>query len=309
MSVGSTRNPRPCPACGGVSAEERIVVGKKDLRGEPLRLATCAGCGVTYQPAAPTAETLATWYDYMGRVDEPERPPPVLEHRIHRILDRFEPYRRTGKLLDVGCGRGAITLVAADRGWAVSATEISSSCVARLRRLLGPRLHEGSLHDAPFEVGTFDVVLMVEVLEHLDEPASYLRRARELLRPGGLLFVTTPNFRGISGRLLDGRWRVIADEHLTYYDRTSLARFLKACGFVGVRVVTSGIDIGPIVSWLRGVGASSPPEPHGPDIGETARTGGRAVAPMLVDRAVTLANGFVRLFGIGDGIKAWAERP
>lgn len=176
---------RPCPGCGATEHRERVAVGKSDLRGDALRLATCVRCGLTFQLSVPTTEALAAWYDYVGHVGASERPSGLLARRIRRLLRDLERYRHRGRLLDVGCGRGTVALVAADLGWEVSATEISASCVGQLRPVLGSRLYNGSLLDAPFDPGSFDVVLMIEVLEHLDDPAGYVRAARDLLRSGG----------------------------------------------------------------------------------------------------------------------------
>src|SRR2546427_2680858 len=136
------------------------------------------------------------------------------------MLDRLEPYRESGRLLDVGCGRGTVALAARAAGWDVYATEISPSCVAELRPLFGKRLHHGSLLDASFRSSSFDVILMIEVIEHLDDPAAYVSASLRLLRPGGCLLLTTPNLRGLSGRLRGDAWRVVADEHLTYFDES-----------------------------------------------------------------------------------------
>ena len=245
----------------------------------------------------------------MGRVATVAAEPSALVgRRLDRMLDRLEPYRESGRLLDVGCGRGTVALAARAAGWDVYATEISATCVAELRPLFGERLHEGPLLEVPFARASFDVVLMIEVLEHLDDPAAYLAASRALLRPGGILLVTTPNFRGFSGRLRGPSWRVVADEHLTYFDEASLRRALRAAGFARIRMSTGGLDVPRVVDWVRSLGAASR---GGRKSGEStgAAVTPRESAPALADAVIEATNVILRTTHLGDGIRALAERP
>ena len=229
-----------CHAIGARSVD--TLVGKSDMYGDPLRLASCGDCGTVFQPRAPELQRLAEWYEYMGHHPANYETTPLVERRLARLVGALEPYRSSDRLLEVGAGGGGFARVAAARGWTVYATEISPSCAERLRKTHGERLFEGDLADVPFEPGTFDVVVMIEVVEHLIDPASYLRAAWRLLRPGGCVFLTTPNLRGVSGRHWGYRWRIITDEHLTYFDSRSIEKLLTTAGFSESRLLTTGIS-------------------------------------------------------------------
>src|SRR5205807_6075905 len=90
-----------------------------------------------------------------------------------------------GRLLDVGAGIGTFLALARERGWEVAGTEVSQSAI----RLAGERhslqLVAGQLEDARLPEGTFQVVALWHVLEHVPSPSSVLRTARKLLTPGG----------------------------------------------------------------------------------------------------------------------------
>jgi 2-polyprenyl-3-methyl-5-hydroxy-6-metoxy-1,4-benzoquinol methylase len=290
--------------CGAAATDRRQARGKRSIDGSALLLATCARCGTVFQPSVPTAGDLGRWYEYMASPEKLTREPSqLLGRRLDRVLRRLEPYRSTGHLLDVGCGRGELALRAGELGWDVHATEISASCVSLLRPMLGAKIHHGSLLDAPFPDSSFDVVVMVEVLEHLAEPAAYLEATFRLLRPGGAILLTTPNFRGLSGRLRGLDWRVVADEHLTYFDERSLSRLLRATGFSSIRIATTGLDILAIVSRVRRVGRASSSSSDG------ARTRtGRARTAIVVDVLIEVANAILRVAHLGDGLRAIARR-
>lgn len=244
---------RSCPVCDSNRTKEtKLITGKTTIDGTQLCLTTCANCSAVFQPIAPKEEILVQWYDYMGHEPANVSVSALIEHRLRRMLRSLEPYRMTGRLLEVGSGGGPLVRAATECGWEVSATEISPSCCEILRPQLGPRLHQGALPKATFKSNSFDAVVMIEVIEHLADPSSYLIAARQLLRPGGCLLLTTPNLRGASGRLLGGRWQAVGDEHLNYFDRGSITKILASCGFADVLIRTTNIDVRVLRRRLSG---------------------------------------------------------
>ena len=78
----------------------------------------------------------------------------------------------------------------------------------------------------------FDVVVMFEVIEHLFDPRLVLEQVQRLLRPGGTLVLSTPNFNALSRFALGNSWAVLSPaEHLYYFTRDSLRALLQAAGF------------------------------------------------------------------------------
>jgi len=253
-----------------------------------------------FQPLAPSGAQLASWYAYMGRNPANLLVSPLLRRRLTR------------RLLDVGCGGGGLLRVAASLGWTAHGTEISATCCALLRPMLGERLHEGTLASAPFEAGTFDVAIMTEVIEHLVDPLEYARAAHRLLAPGGALLLTTPNIRGASARLLGTAWEAVGDEHLAYFDRTSMRVLLRRAGFSDVRITLTSLDIRAVVARLRGTlrpkpeGASRPiptaeVETAPPRDGLAAR-----VRAGLVDHSMEMVNRVVGGLRLGDNMRVLA---
>ncbi len=301
---------RPCPVCRGTSIAGVVEVdGRRDVSGAPLRLATCADCSLVFQPQTPSHEDLVRWYDYMGHHPEIATVSPLLVRRLMRTLDVLEPFRTTGRILEVGCGGGMLLKLAEQRGWVAHGIEISPSCGALLRPWLGERFHAGDLSTAPFPAASFDAVVMIELIEHLPEPADYLRAAHRWLRPGGCLRLTTPNFRGVNGRLQGTRWRVITDEHLSYFDRETLRRLLDQTGFSHADIASTGLDLSPLFYRLRKrferrrtapVTTITPPQPPG----ET-----NSVRTWAADHMIEMTNSMLSMLHLGDTLKALAFKP
>ena len=105
---------------------------------------------------------------------------------------------------------------------------------------------------AGFELGSFDVVTMFEVIEHLRDPAGVLRVVWRLLRDGGLLYLTTPNYDSLSRYLLGSSWRIILPrEHLFYFTAASLGPLLRMSGYEVRSCRTTGLDYHAILNhWV-----------------------------------------------------------
>ena len=148
--------------------------------------------------------------------------PEWVEHRLEEVAGTFESYRRTGNWLDVGCGAGTLMRAARSQGWEVvgprSRRRPRRPCARGIRR---PRRRARRSCRSSRQ---FDVVCIVEVVEHVEDPRALVADAARLLRPGGALYVTTPHGRGISARLLRTNWSVVAPpEHLQLFSLAGLA--------------------------------------------------------------------------------------
>ena len=136
--------------------------------------------------------------------------------RYHEILDRMEPFRESNRLIDVGCGNGLFLLEAKKRGWNVFGTEFSDDAV-EFCSSNGIEMTQGPLSIEAFESESFDVVTSFEVIEHINNPREESASFYSLLRRGGLLYVTTPNFNCIERFVNKADYDLIEyPEHLCY---------------------------------------------------------------------------------------------
>ncbi len=155
----------------------------------------------------PTEQELHSYYDDYGYTSI-EFISPITIAAYHRLLDEFEPLRKTGNLLDVGCGAGAFLIEAGKRGWNVHGTEYSKNAV-KLCQEQGITMKEGALDRAQFEGIEFDVITSFEVLEHLNEFHEELGHVKGLLRKGGLFYCTTPNWNALQRFKLKADYNII----------------------------------------------------------------------------------------------------
>ncbi len=170
---------------------------------------------------------------------------PELGAAAERRLDFLEHFvRPEGTLLDVGCAYGYLLERAVRRGWRVRGVELSAHAFREAARRVGP----DAVVNAPFESADlperhFTAILMAHVLEHSPDPLRSLARARDLLRPGGVLFVEVPNFlavrayeQGLQQSLLRPQY------HLYQFTPATLRRSLDSAGLRVRKVRTAMVD-------------------------------------------------------------------
>jgi SAM-dependent methyltransferase len=97
-----------------------------------------------------------------------------------------------------------------------------------------------SLEESRFPGASFDLVLASHLIEHLNDPAAFVREAHRVLAPGGYFLVTTPNIAGFQARLFRSRWRSAIFDHLYLFSAKTLSALLRQSGFAVERIRTWG---------------------------------------------------------------------
>lgn len=156
---------------------------------------------------------------------------PPQSRAIDRWIHHLPRPKPAGRLLDVGCGNGAWLLQMQRLGWEVSGIDFDSGAV-RVARNAGVDAHESTLDHAPFETASFDAIALSHVLEHFHDPNHEMGHVRELLKPGGMVWIATPNWCSAGHRLLGRDWRGLEiPRHLVLFQRLTLNRLLENSGF------------------------------------------------------------------------------
>lgn len=296
---------RRCPGCGSAA-------GRPLSRYREARLVRCQRCRLVFAGKLPSAAELD---DYYAGYPAARALSDLTVRRYDQLLESFEQWRRTGRLLDVGCGDGDFLLAARERGWRVCGSEYGAAPLARARER-GLDVRPAPLEPTTDELGSFDVVTSMEVIEHVADPAQEARRFAALLRSGGCLYLTTPNFNSLSRRVAGAAWRAIEyPEHLNLFTPRTLDRILGLAGLARISARTTGASPSDIVAGLRrsraqpegrAADTSDSPPPQSPAPGATIDERVRSViasSPRL-DLAVRAANTVLTWSSSGDTIKA-----
>jgi len=219
--------------------------------------------------------------------------------RINEVLDGFEKFRKTNKMLDVGCGPGLFLIEAKKRGWEVYGTEFTDNQLAYLNDK-GIKTLKGKLTNDSFEDELFDVIISSEVIEHINNPLEEMKHFHRLLRKGGLVYITTPNFNAIERFLLKGDYAIIEyPEHLCYYTPKTIDLLLTNNGFNKLKITTTGVSIARIKKSIKRKNNESTEHVSSDEsLREQLEFGYKRYIKLFI-------NGLLNLFGIGNSLKAW----
>ncbi len=222
---------------------------------EKHSLVKCHSCGLVFAHKIPTAEELNEHYKFYS-YDKEAQLSEMTRMAYARLLDEFEPFRKTNRILDVGCGRGWFLEEAQKRGWEVFGTEFSEAAIERCTEK-GIQMRRGALSSDQFERDFFDVITSIEVIEHIHTPLNDLTHIHAFLRKGGLFYCTTPNFNSIMRYYLKEKYNVIEyPEHLTYYTKKTLTGAIERFPFKRHKFRSTGISITRIKQSLAQEGSA-----------------------------------------------------
>jgi SAM-dependent methyltransferase len=230
-----------CTVCG----EERwkFVRRGRDLYqpedATTFTLDECLSCGQIMQNPLPTAEQLSKGYSAEYAPYQP-----AWKHAgwpVWKILRQLTTWRRARRLkrygagtrlLEVGCGGGDFLYAVNRAGWEVKAVEYSAGLADALRNELGFDVRAGDLTPGLWQDGSFDVVVMWSVLEHLRNPIEALMTASAYLKPGGVLLIQIPTRYGIKqGKEFQDLWALLdLPRHLSFFGKELLADLCERAG-------------------------------------------------------------------------------
>jgi 2-polyprenyl-3-methyl-5-hydroxy-6-metoxy-1,4-benzoquinol methylase len=249
---------RLCPICG--ARRGRLVwseLGYAYLR--------CSSCGCIFSnitEADYERERHNVWNDERPDDDAVEFYGPA-RARAHDDFLRRSPPVGNRRLLDVGCGLGFFLARAQARGWEVHGIDSSPAWVELANSRLGAdRVQKATVARASLEPRSFDLITAWDVIEHIFEPVPFLARLRELLAPGGRLFIRTPNITyaypvyAARRLLLRHDVELGPTNHVVYFSARAMRLALNRAG---LRAIDWSVHVPPQVAIAprRGVSLTS----------------------------------------------------
>ncbi len=223
-----------CPFCGWT--DSRTLTHQLRASGHSLR--RCRECDLEFLWPVPGWDEIqsiygADYYRSWGMADGETLEVAEMKKATFALRMReICRYARPGRVLDVGTASGFFLEVAEEFGFEPYGVELSEYSGALAQRKFGvDNIWLGTLETAPFERQSFQLIAMSDLLEHVPDPARTLERARDLLAPGGVLMVMTPNTGSLTRWLMGVTWTHYKLEHLTYWSPAVIRRAASQTGY------------------------------------------------------------------------------
>lgn len=207
----------------------------------------CKGCGFhfvsplgNFRGANETKDYFLTEYLPLHKANWGNS---LAERRAHLgMIQNYFPLPPHPKLLDIGCALGFMLQEAKAAGWEPAGVETSAFAAQYAEEHSGCPVYSGTLQQAGFSDDSFDVVTLMDVIEHLADPRALTDEIYRILRPGGILFLTAPNFGSLFVTLYGSQaYGIGPDEHVSYFQPATISRLLRQSGFT--KLTTGSKDL------------------------------------------------------------------
>ena len=215
-----------CPLCHGTDFE---TLGEKN----GFEVVSCGGCGLRFVRDMPSGGELDDFYKQYYANEKNERNAARKVRRWWRKLLPLKLLARKGNFLDLGCNIGFAVEAARKLGFKATGYDLSEQAIELARSAYGHcDFNYGTAKDAASKGVRYDAVLCAEMIEHLTELETLANALSFLVRPGGILYLTTPDAGGYRTAQQLLAWKeVCPPEHLIYFGRDQIRRFLRTAGF------------------------------------------------------------------------------
>lgn len=214
-----------------VSATYTISEGELE---QPDKIVRCMTCGLVF--AIPEGRVKEITQDYVD-MEDPEY---LKEEKGRRaqaaiVLKKIAKFKKSGKLLDIGCGPGFFLDEAKRRGWEVQGADLSRWSREYAKEHFNIEVHQGPLTAARIPHRAFDVIVMNDVIEHIEDPKAVLKEIRRILKNDGVIYISTPDIQSFLSRLLRAKWWGINKYHLFYFSKKTIEKLFEEVGFKPLR--------------------------------------------------------------------------
>lgn len=224
-----------CPWCQSEKAHKHLSLKDYFLTQEPFEIMVCEACGLLYTSPRPSAEKIGDYYKsdsyYSHQENKSGFIPRVYEAvktvNLRNKLSIATGGMHRGKLLDIGCGVGDFIYQAEEKGWQCVGAEPSEDAA----RIAKSRIKADIIDPKEIERipdGTFDVITMWHVLEHVDDLRWQVLQLNRLLKEGGRLVIALPNFRSYDAGYYQDKWAAYdVPRHLNHFSSDFMYKQLQ----------------------------------------------------------------------------------
>lgn len=237
-SIDETYTLINCPICGGSSFSPHWDCGD-------FTYVKCKCCRLILQNPQPHFEDLDNRYDEEYFKYEQKNDQLFFKLMLLGLSDiGFDPElnltEEKKSFLDIGCATGLLVEYMQNNGWNSCGVELCAPAAKYGEEKRGVSIYSGTVEQAAYEENSFDVIHCSHLIEHLNNPSTYMDEVRRILKPGGLFLCTTPNSDGFQAGMFRAKWRSAIADHMFLFSKKTLSDLLLRKSFSIEEVKTWG---------------------------------------------------------------------
>ena len=233
-----------CPLCNSdeINIFKKGTIDKNTISAEDFKItdstygsvwdfSKCSSCSFVFSNPRMDEKSLIEFYSKIEDreyTDEWEG----REKNFRTIIKRLEKLEIGGKkLLDIGAASGIFVKLAIEKGYNAIGIEPSAQLVNEANEKFGIDIIKGTIEDFEHRE-QFDIVTLLDLIEHVNDPESFLKKVSPLVKKGGVLVIVTPDINSLATRLLGNRWWHYRTAHINFFNINSINYLLEKLGFV-----------------------------------------------------------------------------
>ena len=227
-----------CPWCGSDKAQINLWLKDEFLSKEDFHICECLNCGLLYTMPRPSKDKIGNYYkseEYYSHQENKKGFIPKIYECVKKVNLRHK-YKlateglETGNMMDIGCGVGDFIHTAEVKGWQGLGVEPSDDAKAiAKKRVKANIIRSEELEKLPD--GTFDLITMWHVLEHVDELKWQVSQLQRLVKSNGRIVIAVPNYKSYDGQYYKEHWAAYdVPRHLNHFNKQTITKIFKASG-------------------------------------------------------------------------------
>lgn len=245
-----------CPVCGvqskkalfGINHKKCTVLKLLEYEGkEPHTVViTCNNCRHYFMTPVIRKELMDKYYSlinsefYHNRNAEPCN---LNVKEYQSYAEKIKSKIKNGKILEIGCGNGYLLQTLKENGFDCYGVEPSPMAYNHAKNILNLHVENGFFDNSSFFNQKFDVIIMVDVVEHISDMQKFIQQITTVLKPGGYIFIATGNIRSFTAKFAGSNWGYfISWEHLSFFNPQSIEYLLKKNSFDKIEIEKTSLQ-------------------------------------------------------------------
>lgn len=229
-----------CPACGDKNILPLLSAKDYTVSNELFEIWECKNCTLRFTQNIPGIEEIGKYYQSENYISHSDTSKGFINNLYHKVRKRTlvqkknlvinATGKRTGNILDVGCGTGAFLHTMKTANWNITGLEPDATARNKALELYGLKLKSAdTFYTLPAQ--TFDAITLWHVLEHAHDLHGYMDQLKKLFRPGGKLFIAVPNYTSYDAQYYKEFWAAYdVPRHLYHFSPLAMKRLFNLHG-------------------------------------------------------------------------------